>query len=174
MAPLPERLASARRIADGRRILATAIEQRLHTRYTFDTLRALRRRFPRVRFVWIMGADNLAQLPRWQRWLGIAATMPFVTLPRPSYNGRALASLAAQRLRPALRPARAAPALAAMPAPAWTFLHARQNPASATAIRARRVAPSAGPSAAPAAPASPQLRRAPVLATTRACPEPGQ
>jgi nicotinate-nucleotide adenylyltransferase len=136
MAPLADRLASAGRIADGRRIVATGIEARLHTRYTFDTLRALRRRFPRVRFVWLMGADNLVQLPRWQRWGGIARTMPFAVLPRPSYNQRALAGQAAHRLRPALLPARAAPALADSTAPAWTFLPARQNALSATALRA--------------------------------------
>ena len=112
MAPLAERLASARRIADGRRIVATAIEARLGTRYTADTLAALRRRFPRVRFVWLMGADNLEQLPRWRRWRTIAAAMPFAVLPRPTYNHRALAGLAARRLRRARRAARFAPALA--------------------------------------------------------------
>ncbi len=137
MAPMRERLESARGIGDGRRVVATGIERELRTRYTFDTLRALRRRFPRVEFVWIMGADNLAQLPRWQRWLGIAAAMPIAVMPRPTYNQRALASLAAQRLRPWLRPARSAPALAGLRAPAWTFLPGRQNAASATAIRER-------------------------------------
>lgn len=138
MATLADRMRSAQRIADGRRILATAIEARLHTRYTFDTLCALRRRFPRVRFVWLMGADNLVQLPRWQRWEGITRTMPFAVLPRPSYNQRALAGRAAHRLRPALHPARAAPVLASSAAPAWTFLPARQNALSATALRANR------------------------------------
>ena len=107
MAPLADRLASAAEIADGRRIIATEIEARLHTRYTFDTLRALRRRFPRVRFVWLMGADNLVQLPRWQRWGGVTRAMPFAVMPRPTYNQRALAGQAAHRLRPALLPAKA-------------------------------------------------------------------
>ena len=136
MAPMGDRLASAARIADGRRVVATGIEARLHTRYTFDTLQALRRRFPQVRFVWLMGADNLVQLPRWQRWMGIASTMPFAVMPRPTYNARALASQAAQRLRQALHPARVAPVLARLAAPAWTFLPARQNGTSATALRA--------------------------------------
>ena len=141
MATLADRLASARRLADGRRVVATAIEARLHTRYTYDTLRRLRRLFPRVEFVWIMGADNLVQLPRWQRWTGIAGTMPFAVMPRPTYNARALASMAAQRLRRALHPARTAPVLAGSRPPAWTFLPARQNPASATALRAGRGTP---------------------------------
>jgi nicotinate-nucleotide adenylyltransferase len=135
MAPLPERLASARRIADGRRIVATDIERHLGTRYTADTLAALRRRFPRVRFVWLMGADNLVQLPRWRRWLRIVAAAPFAVMPRPTYNHAALAALAARRLRRRrIAPQRAA-ALAALPAPAWIFLPMRQNASSATRLR---------------------------------------
>ncbi|HEY4171427.1 MAG TPA: nicotinate-nucleotide adenylyltransferase, partial [Rhodopila sp.] len=91
MAPLADRLASATRIADGRRIVASGIEAAFRTRYTVDTLRKLTRRFPRIRFVWIMGADILEQLPRWQRWTDIVRRMPFVVLPRPSYTHRALA-----------------------------------------------------------------------------------
>ena len=135
MAPFRDRIASARGIGSAK-VKATGIEASLGTRWTYDTLRALRVRFPRVRFVWIMGADNLVQLPRWQHWMGIAATMPMAVMPRPSYNHRALAGQAAQRLRPALLPARSAPALAGRAPPAWTFLPARQNPMSATALRA--------------------------------------
>ena len=141
MAPLAVRLASARRIAEGRRIVATAIEAGLGTRYTADTLRALRRRFPRARFVWLMGADNLEQLPRWRRWREIAASMPFAVVPRPTYNHRALASLAARRLRRSRRAACVAPVLAGMAPPAWVFLPAPQHVASASAIRAARPKP---------------------------------
>jgi nicotinate-nucleotide adenylyltransferase len=137
MAPQAERLASARAIADGRRIVATGIEGRLHTRYTVDTLRILRRRFPRVRFVWLMGADNLVQLPAWNEWLQIARHTCFAVLPRPTYNERALAGQAARRLARLRRPAREAASLAVRGAPSWLFLPARQNHASATAIRAR-------------------------------------
>ncbi len=136
MEPLIDRLRSAGAIADGRRIVATAIERGLHTRYTFDTLRALKVRFPGVRFVWLMGADNLVQLPRWQHWMGVARAMPMAVLPRPSYNHRALAGQAAQRLRRALVPARSAPALPNLRGPRWIFLPARQNPLSASALRA--------------------------------------
>ncbi|MGG5810159.1 nicotinate-nucleotide adenylyltransferase, partial [Falsiroseomonas sp. CW058] len=72
MAPLAARLASARAIADGRRIVATDIEAALGTRQTVATLAALRRRFPRARFVFVIGADNLVQLPRWRRWATLA------------------------------------------------------------------------------------------------------
>ena len=160
MAPLADRLASAAQIADGRRIVATGIEARLHTRYTFDTLRALRLRFPRARFVWLMGADNLVQLPRWQHWEDIARAVPFAVMPRPTYNGRALAGQAAHRLRPALLPARAAPALAGHAAPAWTFLPARQNPLSATALRANGGFPlPQGPPVPHTVPHTPKRRR---------------
>lgn len=140
MAPLEERLASARRIADGRRVVATEIEAQLGLRYTWQVLAALRRRFPRVRFTWLMGADNLEQLPRWRRWTRIAGAAPFAVLPRPSYNHRALAGQAAQRLRHGLRRASAAPALPDSQPPAWTFLTVPQNPLSATALRAGEAA----------------------------------
>jgi nicotinate-nucleotide adenylyltransferase len=137
MAPLARRLAGAGLIADGRRIVATDIERGLGTRFTVDTVRALRRRFPRVRFVWLMGADGLRELPRWRRWMALAHAIPFAVLPRPSYNGPALAGRAAHRLHAARRPGRAATVLADQPAPAWTFLQAPQTDISATAIRAR-------------------------------------
>ena len=139
MAPLDERLASARAISDGRRILATAVEATLGTRYTVDTLRELRRRFPRARFVWLMGADNLAGLPRWRGWRDIARAMPIAVYPRPGYNLPALAGAAAAALRRARRPARGAAALAGARPPAWTFLGAAQHPGSATALRAARL-----------------------------------
>ena len=138
MAAPASRLASARRIADGRRIVATDIESRLGTRYTVDTLRALRRRFPRTRFVWLMGADNLVQLPRWRRWRAIAVEVVFAVLPRPTYNHRALASHAAHRLAAHRLPAHAAATLAGLSAPRWVFLPTAQNATSATAIRLHR------------------------------------
>ena len=136
MAPLAERLASAQAIADGRRVIATTIEQRLGTRYTADTLLALRRLFPRVQFVWLMGADILAELPRWRHWLGVVRATPFAVAPRPRYNQRALAGQAAHRLRHAFRRPRMGPVLAGLQPPSWTFLPAPQNGISATALRA--------------------------------------
>jgi nicotinate-nucleotide adenylyltransferase len=136
MAPFERRFASARAIGDGRRIVATDLEARLGTRYTIDTLRLLRLRFPLVRFVWLMGADILVQLPRWRRWHDVVEMVGFAVLPRPTYNHRALASLAAHRLRRARRAAELAPVLTCMTPPAWVFLPAPQLAASATAIRA--------------------------------------
>ena len=83
MASFSERLAGAAAIGDRRRVIATPIEAAFGTRYTADTLRILRRRFPRVRFVWIMGADILTQLPRWRRWQEIVRNLPLVVLAAP-------------------------------------------------------------------------------------------
>ena len=137
MAPLSERLGSAASIGDGRRIIATAIEAVFGTRYSHDTMRTLRQRFPRVRFVWIMGADILTQLPHWQRWREIPRNLPFVVLPRPGYTRRALAGQAARSLRRRRRPAHEAPVLSRARS-GWVFLPALENAASATAIRAAR------------------------------------
>jgi len=136
MAKLAQRLASARAVADGRRVVATDIEARLGTRFTIDTLRLLQRRFSRVAFVWIAGADILQQLPHWRSWRQIARQVPFAILPRPGYNRAALAGCAAAVLRGARWPARAATVLAGCTPPAWVFLTAPQHAASASAIRA--------------------------------------
>ena len=95
MAPFSVRLDQARRLADGhRRIVVSDLENRLgRSTYTADTLRTLRRRFPLLRFVWLMGADNLVQLRHWQRWREIFRAVPIAVFARPSYSLRALAGL---------------------------------------------------------------------------------
>jgi nicotinate-nucleotide adenylyltransferase len=138
MAPFAQRLEGARRLADGRRIVASGLEAAWHTRYSIDTLRQLQTRFPRARFVWVTGADIMEQLPRWRRWEEFMRRVPVLVMPRPSYNLRALAGQAARRWRAARRPASAAPGLADAAPPAWIFLPAPQHPASASAIRAAR------------------------------------
>jgi nicotinate-nucleotide adenylyltransferase len=89
-----------------------------------------------VRFVWLMGADILEQLPRWRRWLEFVHRVPFAVLPRPGYNYRALSSRAAHRFARARRLSRCAAMLAELAAPAWVFLPVPQHAASASAIRA--------------------------------------
>ena len=88
MAPLPARLASARAVARHPRIRPTAIETELGTQRTADTLEALQRRYPQVRFLWLMGSDNLAQFHRWADWRTISALVPIVVMARPDYVGR--------------------------------------------------------------------------------------
>jgi nicotinate-nucleotide adenylyltransferase len=135
MAPFPDRLASAARFADGRRIVATGIEAALGTRYTADTLAALRRKFPRTHFVWLMGADNFRQLPRWNHWRAIMHATPMLILPRPGSTRAALSGQAAARYAAHRLPARSALCLATTPAPAWSLLPVRENSLSATALR---------------------------------------
>lgn len=99
MAALPARLASARAQSRCAPIRATAIERELGTRYTVDTLRALKRRYPKRRFIWLMGADNLAQFHRWKNWRQITREMPIAVIARPGYDASALASPAMAWLR---------------------------------------------------------------------------
>ncbi|MEL3889552.1 nicotinate-nucleotide adenylyltransferase [Ferrovibrio sp. MS7] len=138
MAPLRQRLAEARRIAAHPRIIVTALEQKLGTRYTVDTLSHLRRHYPSLRFVWLMGADNLSQMRHWQDWRHIAALMPIAVLDRPGYSLKASNSLVAQVLRPHRAAQHDATALASRPTPAFIYLKTKLNPLSATAIRAKR------------------------------------
>jgi ribosome silencing factor RsfS/YbeB/iojap/nicotinate (nicotinamide) nucleotide adenylyltransferase len=140
MAPFAERLNQARRFAVGhRRIRVTDLENRLDGRhYTADTLQALRRRFPQIRFVWLMGGDNLIQIRHWQRWTEIFETVPIAVFDRPSYSLEALASLAARRFARSRVPAGVARRLAETKPPAWVFFHDQLDPSSATRIRAER------------------------------------
>jgi nicotinate-nucleotide adenylyltransferase len=136
MAPLAVRLAQANAVAAAdRRIHVSAIEAVLGTTYTADTLTALRRRFPRAHFVWLMGGDNLRQIPYWKRWPTIFRTVPIAVFDRPSTARRALASAAAARFARARVPVSEARQLADMPPPAWVFFPTRLDPRSATAIR---------------------------------------
>jgi nicotinate-nucleotide adenylyltransferase len=139
MASLPERLAEARRVARHPRIRVTGIEARLGTAYTADTITALKRRFPALNFIWLMGADNLIQIDRWQHWQRIFNAVPVAVFARPSYCFRALAAKAAHRFAKARVAESRARGLAGRQPPAWVFVHGRLNPLSASAIRAKRV-----------------------------------
>ena len=133
MLPFAERLASARAIAAPPRIIASDVEVRLGSRITFHTLDLLRKSFPRVEFVLIIGADNLVQLPRWNRWRRLAAGTRIAVLPRPGYTRQALAGRAASVLR---RHRRVPGAMFGRAAHApWCFVNAPLHSASATAIR---------------------------------------
>ena len=135
MAPLPARLGSAQRMARRSPIRATAIEVELGTRYTVDTLKKLVRRYPNRQFIWIMGADNLVQLPRWRDWRGIARLMPIAIVARPGYNGRTHAAKAMGWLRRFVRPADQKCRWTDWRPPALVFLRFSPDVRSATAIR---------------------------------------
>ncbi len=136
MAPLAARLASARAMARRAPIRASDLEVRLGTRYTLDTLRKIRRRYPKKQFIWLMGADNLAQFHRWRQWRAIARTMPIAVIARPGYDDDALASPAMAWLGRFERPASQAKNWTMWSLPALVLLRFRPDPTSATAARA--------------------------------------
>ncbi|WP_241255054.1 nicotinate-nucleotide adenylyltransferase [Altererythrobacter sp. BO-6] len=135
MAPLAARLASAQAIARRTRIVPTAIERDLGTRYTVDTLRALQRRYPKREFVWLMGSDNLAQFHLWRKWRTIARMMPIAVIARPGYDDTALASPAMAWLRRYRVPKASLSKGGRWSAPALVLLRFDPDPRSATAIR---------------------------------------
>jgi ribosome silencing factor RsfS/YbeB/iojap/nicotinate (nicotinamide) nucleotide adenylyltransferase len=140
MAPFADRLGQAAALAaPDRRIVVSDIEAELGSTYTADTLKALCRRFPHARFVWLMGGDNLAQLPYWKQWQDIFRTVPIAVFARPGASLKALAGMPVQRFARWRIPATAARRLAAMPPPAWVFFHTRLDPRSATRIRGERL-----------------------------------
>lgn len=133
--PLPERMAAVQALASHPRMRVTSFEAALGSPYTAVTLQFLKRRYPAVRFVWVMGADNLATFHRWQDWRGIAAAMPMAVVDRPGYRLNALASKAALALRRSRIPEAEAGALALKSPPAWVFLTNPLAHHSSTAIR---------------------------------------
>jgi nicotinate-nucleotide adenylyltransferase len=135
MASLPQRFASALQQAKRAPIRVTAVERELDTRYTVDTLRQLCRRWPKRRFVWLMGADNLAQFSRWKDWRGIARTMPIAVIARPGYDSAAIASPAMAWLGRYRTPAASIRNRAEWSAPALVLLRFDPDRSSATAIR---------------------------------------
>lgn len=135
MAPLPARVKSAIRQARRAPIRVTAIERELGTRYTVDTLRALIRRYPDREFVWLMGADNLAQFHQWKDWRGIARAMPIAVIARPGYDGAAFASPAMAWLRRHRVEAAEFRNRGDWSAPSLVTLRFDPDPRSATALR---------------------------------------
>ncbi len=139
MASFEDRFEYAREVARHPRIRVSDIEVQLGTRFTLDTLRRLQMRCQKTRLVWLMGADNLAQIPKWRDWNLIFETVPVAVFARPSYSMLALAGKAAHRYARIRLPSRSASSLANMTPPAWTFFHSRLHQASSTKIRAERM-----------------------------------
>ena len=134
--PLAERVRQARGVAGDARIQVTGIEATLRTRYTADTLAKLVQRYPKRRFIWVMGADNLAQFHRWRDWRRIARTVPIAVIARPGYDGAAHAAPAMGWLRRFQRPARQARNWTEWSVPALVLLRFRPDATSATRLRA--------------------------------------
>jgi nicotinate-nucleotide adenylyltransferase len=136
---LAARMAGARAFARTPGMIVSDLESRIGSPYTIDTLRALKARFPGVAFVWLMGADGLAQLHRWRGWTQIAQEVPMAVIARPGTALKSRFSPAARRLARARRPDHATLGLAASPGPAWVFLTEPLNFESSTALRAQAV-----------------------------------
>ena len=132
---LDTRMEAARKMADDPRIDISCLEAVIGIRYTVDTIIHLRRRVSGVRFVWIMGADNLAQFHRWQNWRRIASEVPIAVIDRPPQSFRALAAPAAQALARYRVPENQAARLADQHAPAWVFLTGMKSSLSSTGLR---------------------------------------
>lgn len=136
MAPQDVRAETAAALLRTSKIRVTTLETVFGTAYTAETLCLLVRRFPRVRFVWLMGADNLIQIDRWQDWSKIFNTMAIAVFDRPTYSLRALAAKAARRFARYRWRESDSKSLADRAPPAWVFLHNRLNAQSSTAMRA--------------------------------------
>jgi nicotinate-nucleotide adenylyltransferase len=132
---LEARTEAARRVADDPRIDVSCLESVIGTRYTVDTVKYLRRRASGLRFVWIMGADNLAQFHRWQNWRRMATLVPIAVIDRPPQSFRALNAPAAQALARYRLPENEARRLADHRAPAWVFLTGLKMNLSSTGLR---------------------------------------
>jgi nicotinate-nucleotide adenylyltransferase len=134
-APMAERLVRARAVMAHPRVVITDLEAQLGTRYTAETIARLQRIYPGVRFVWLMGADNLVQFHKWERWRDILRRVPMGVLARPGSGVAARLSVAARSFR-VDRVARGE-GLGARKAPAWCFVNVPMVDLSSSAIRAR-------------------------------------
>jgi nicotinate-nucleotide adenylyltransferase len=136
--PLADRIAAAKLLTRHPRIDVSGLEATINTRYTYDTLSFLVRRCPGVKFVWVMGADNLRSFSRWQNWRGIAELMPMAVIDRMGSSLYATGGRAPRALEHYRLPEDRAGSLADHRAPAWLYLHGLKSPLSSTALRALR------------------------------------
>ena len=138
LASLDGRIAAARALAHHPRIDVTGLEAEIGARYTYDTLAYLIARCSGVRFVWIMGADNLRSFHRWQKWRAIAEMVPLAVIDRLGPSLYATSGIAGQALARFRLPETAAKSLPGRSPPAWVYLHGLKSPLSSTALRAAR------------------------------------
>jgi nicotinate-nucleotide adenylyltransferase len=138
MGTLKDRIATAVKASRHPKIIVTDIEQSLHTRYTADTLESLQKHYPNTQFIWLMGADNLRQIHRWQEWEKIFSRVPVAVLDRPPRGNTIKSCPALERFRGCMARQEQAHLLKNSKPPVWTILHIPLNDQSATAIRERR------------------------------------
>ncbi|TYC49332.1 nicotinate-nucleotide adenylyltransferase [Rhodobacterales bacterium] len=135
LAPLETRLRTARALADHPRMKITAFESALGSPYTARTVAALKELRPALRFVWVMGADNLAGFHRWQDWRSIVGTVPVAIVDRPGASLSVLSSPMAKAFEKYRLPEEDAALLPEMAAPVWTFLHTALDATTSTDLR---------------------------------------
>lgn len=133
--PLNARLRATRSRLGGRRTLVSDIESKLGTRFTVDTLRRIRLAAPRARFVWIMGADNLAGFHRWKDWRNLARLAPILVIARPGAHPKAGLSRFARVFSDCRLPQTSARLLASARPPCWVYVTAPLNPLASSQIR---------------------------------------
>ena len=155
MAPFEARFAAAQHMARRSPIRVSDFERRVGTRYTIDTVRELKGRYPADRFIWLLGSDTLPNFHQWRDWRGLAGEVPIAVIRRPGYDSAAHAARAMGWLRRFVHPFNQARHWTDWSAPAIIFLRLPPDPTSATAIRAQN------PS---------WYRRSPPLAQSRARP----
>ena len=132
---LDERIAEARAVADHPRIVVTGMEAARGSAYAVDTLKFLKRRLPEVNFVWLMGADNLAEFHRWRDWEGLFRLVPIAVLDRPGFRLKGRAGRAAQRFASAYIDETDSQGLPRLAPPAWTILTLPLSTLSSTRLR---------------------------------------
>ncbi len=134
-----KRLSDARRIAASRRIKVSDFERNQELSYTAKSLKKLIRAYPNYSFVWLMGADNLAQIPKWYKWRDIFNTCPVAVFDRPGDTYKALSGEAAHFYRSRRQfPSgwgRPIANFAKTSLPAWTFIPYTKHKMSSTYIR---------------------------------------
>jgi len=138
LAPLEKRIEQCHAMISHPRIRVTAFEAKHKVRYTADTLQLVKKLRPRNDFIWLMGADNLADFHHWQDWRKIADMMPIAVIDRPGstlsyHSGQASIALSKYRVDET-----DAPLLSYMKPPAWTFLHGPRSSLSSTQLRAEK------------------------------------
>lgn len=136
--PIAERVRAARALVGHPQVRVTGFEAAYGLRYSYETIRRLTRSLPGRRFVWIMGADNLRDFHRWERWREIAGMIPLAVYVRPGSELRAPVARAATALARHRLEESDATLLAGCRPPAWVFLHGLMSALSSTALRAGR------------------------------------
>lgn len=136
-ATMSERVRACQSLITHPRIMASPVEAEMETRFTADTLKGISSAFPKVQFVWLMGADSLQKFHLWNRWRDILATMPMGIMARPGYRMTARMSITAKAYRSARLPDKQSRLLPHYKTPVWCFANMPLRPESSTQIRAR-------------------------------------